>query len=660
MAVEDKSFFLGMYRNIFLGRKSENRLYDLYQQGLVKGTVTLGEGNEGAIVGLCSALNRETDICNLMQRDFAGYLAWDTSIFHLFCHYLANEKSPTGGKDGNVHHGIVEKGLLPMISHLGALLPNVVGATYARRQKGIPAIGAAIIGDGGTSTGDFHEALNIASVLKVPVIFFIENNHWAYSTPNQMQFNCKRLSDRAAGYGVEGMSIKATHAVEVYRTVKQIADDIRRNPRPFLLEAVTYRLVGHAAYDTADYVPKDELEKWRKEDPIIGMRRYLLENGLYSEDELSEIEAQWETYLSEEANKAIGQKSINPETADWGTYVTTAPSGGNNLPPVSFNNLTAVQAVNAAIRHAMTHDPEVLIIGEDIGVFGGPFKATKGLFEQFGRERVIDMPLSESGFTGFGIGCAEAGMRPIVEMQFSDFATDAVTQIGVNAGSFYFRTGVKLPITIRMPGGGGLSYGPMHSEDLEGVFAAFPGLKIVYPSNTADFFHMLLASIYDDNPVLFFESKFLYRRIRGDIHFDGRIKNFQRASVYKEGKDLTIIAYGAMFHEALSAVEYIEKEQRVSVEIIDPLILKPLDWETICNSVKKTHKLLVVHEAWKTGGIGAGIIAGVIENNFFDLDAPPLLCTAPDTPVPFAPELESDYRPDRNKIIEKITVLLNF
>jgi len=655
-----KELPLTMYKNMYLARKSEDRLMELYRESIVRGTVTSGEGNEGAIVGVTTALNPETDVCNFMQRDFAGYLVWGIPVFHLFSHYLANEKSSTGGKDGNVHHGVPSKGLLPMVSHLGVMLPNVTGAVHARRQRGIPAVGVAIIGDGGTSTGDFHEAVNIASVLKIPVIFMIENNHWAYSTPTRHQFACDDLSTRAAGYGIKGNKIKATNAVEVYETVKDIVDEIRNDPRPYILETVTYRLVGHAAYDTADYVPQEDLDRWRVEDPIQVMRHYLLATRLSTESELEKLEMEWEAHVSEEANRAIKVPKAHPSRTNWSAYAPSHPETRKSLPAVNLNDVTPVQAINAALDLALQHDPDVFLLGEDIGEYGGPFKATKGLYEKHGRNRVLDMPLAESGFTGFAIGAAEMGRRPVIEMQFSDFSTDATTQIGVNAGTFYFRNELALPLTIRMPTGGGLSYGPFHSQDLEGVFGTFPGIKIVYPTFLEDFFHLLLASIYDDNPVMFFESKYLYRRFKGNVHFDGAIEPLEKAKIRKDGENLTILSYGALMHECIAAAERIEAEQGVSIEIVDPRILKPFDWETLAASVRKTHRLLVVHESWRTGSLGASIVSGIAERNFFDLDAPPVLLTPPDTPVPFSPELEGYYRPDSARIREVILQLLKY
>ncbi len=649
---------LQMYKNMFIARRSEDRLMELYRESLVRGTVTSGEGNEGAIVGVTSTLDPETDVCNFMQRDFAGYLVWGTPVIHLFNHYLANEKSSTGGKDGNVHHGIPSKGLLPMVSHLGVMLPNVVGAVYARRKKGIPAVGVAIIGEGGTSTGDFHEAVNIASVLKVPVIFMIENNQWAYSTPPKYQYACDDLSMRAAGYGIKGNRIKATNAVEVYETVKSIVDEIRNEPRPYLLETVTYRLVGHAAYDNADYVPQEDLDRWRIEDPIVVMRNYLTGAKIATAKELDAKEKEWQEHVSDEANRAIALPKVDPKKTNWSPYAESAEE--KTLPTLELKALHPVQIINATLDHAMANDPDVFLLGEDIGDYGGPFKATKGLFAKYGRDRVIDMPLAESGFTGFAIGAAEMGLRPVIEMQFSDFSTDATTQIGVNGGTFYFRTGHPLPLTIRMPGGGGLSYGPFHSQDLDSLFGTFPGLKIVYPTFVEDYLHLLLASIYDQNPVLFFESKFLYRRLKGDVQFDGRVEKLGKAKVRKEGSDMTIVSYGAMMHECLAAVERAEKEKEISIEVVDPRTLKPLDIDTISESVKKTHRLLVVHESWRTGSLGATIISDVIERNFFDLDAPPLLVAPQDTPVPFAPELENIYRPSSSLVYDKITELMKY
>ena len=654
MPDEKAEMLFNMYRYMYMSRKSESRLIELYRQGIVKGTVTSGEGNEAAIVGAVSALNPETDICNFMQRDFAGYLVWGIPLYHLVSHYIANEDSPTEGKDGNVHHGEPSKGLLPMVSHLGAMLPNVVGAVYARRRGGIGSIGLAIVGDGGTSTGDFHEAVNIASVLKIPVIFFIENNQWAYSTPNKLQFNCEDLSSRAAGYGIKGRRIDALDPELVASVVEERANEMRVTGEPYVLQTDTYRLSGHAAYDTADYVPKEELSRWRAKDPLPCTRVRLSER--VGVKEVENLEREIDEHVAGEINRALQAPGIDAGKVGWKAYSDSG--GARKLPPKKLDEVTPVQAVNEALDHLLANDDAVFLLGEDIGSFGGPFKTTKGLFSKYGRERIIDMPLAESGFTGFAVGAAEMGLRPVVEMQFSDFSTDAVTQIGVNAGSFFFRTGVPLPITVRMPGGGGLSYGPFHSQDLEGVFGTFPGLKIVYPSVVEDYFTLLIASVYDDNPVLFFENKFLQRRIRGDVAFDGTVELLDGARVFKAGTDLTLLSYGAMFHASLEAVSQVEREEGVSVEVIDPRILKPLDWHTITESVKKTHRFLVVHESWAACGMGGWIVSGVVERAFFDLDAPPQVYSAPDLPVPFAPELEAVYRPDVHGIVIKIKSLL--
>jgi 2-oxoisovalerate dehydrogenase E1 component len=302
----------------------------------------------------------------------------------------------------------------------------------------------------------------------------------------------------------------------------------------------------------------------------------------------------------------------------------------------------------------------VLLVGEDIGAYGGPFKTTRGLFARHGRSRVLDMPLAESGFCGFALGCAEMGLRPVVEMQFSDFATDALTQIAVNAGTFFFRNGIPVPLTIRMPTGGGVSFGPFHSQELEAVFGSFPGLKIVYPSSVQDYFDLLLASIFDPNPVLFFESKYLYGRISGDIDFDGRVGRLEGCRVARSGGDLTVVSWGAMVHEVLAAAQTVERERECSIEVLDPRILKPLDTAAISESVARTHRLLVVHESWPAASFGSDIIAAIARDNFFDLDAPPARCSPPDTPVPFAPELERGYRPGAREIGRAMTELLEF
>ena len=652
------SKLLAMYEYMYKARLSEKRLIELYRQGIVKGTVTTGEGNEAAIVGAATALNPATDIANFMQRDFAGYLVWGISLYHLFSHYVSNEDSSTEGKDGNVHHGVPSKGLLPMVSHLGVMLPNVVGGVFAKRQKGTDSVGLAIIGDGGTSTGDFHEAINIASVLDIPVLFLIENNQWAYSTPNEHQFRCPDLSVRAKGYGIEGDRIKGVDVALVHDRVSEIVESMRTSEKPFILQIDNYRLAGHAAYDVADYVPEDDLKRWRKEDPVPLARLRVIDEELSNEDSLSASEAEWDAEVSLAANSALEKDGIDPGKINWSPYCNR--SQPKVLRSVSHESITPVQAVNVALDLAMEEDPEVLLIGEDIGSFGGPFKATKGLFDKYGRSRIIDMPLAESGFTGFAVGAAAMGLRPVVEMQFADFSTDATTQIGVNAGTYYFRTGHSVPMTIRMPTGGGLSYGPFHSEDLEGLFGTFPGLKIVYPSTVEDTFSLLLASIFDENPVLFFESKYLQRRLKSNVEFDGTVASLEGARVVRSGTDLTICAYGALLHEVIAVADSMQKANGVSIEVIDPRILKPFDKETLILSIAKTHRFLLVHESWQACGVGAWIITSLLKEVFFELDAPPLLYAAPDNPVPFAPELEAVHRPDRAGIQAKIEELLNY
>ncbi len=654
MSDQKAESLFNMYRYIYMTRKSEDRLIELYSQGIVKGTVTSGEGNEAAIVGAVTVLNPKTDICNFMQRDFAGYLVWGIPLYHLVSHYIANEDSATEGKDGNVHHGMPSKGLLPMVSHLGVMLPNVVGAVYARRRGGADSVGLAITGDGGTSTGDFHEAINIASVHRIPVLFFIENNQWAYSTPNNLQFNCADLSTRAAGYGIKGRRIEAADPEIVASTVEEIVGEMRETGEPYILQADTYRLSGHAAYDTADYVPREELNRRKAEDPLLLTRNRLLDS--VGADEVEKVEHEIDGYVAGEVNRALQTAGIDAKKVSWKAYCDLGET--RKLPERKLDGVTPIQAVNEALDHLLANDDTVFLLGEDIGPLGGPFKATKGLFAKYGREKIVEMPIAESGFSGFAVGAAEMGLRPVVEMQFSDFSTDAVTQIGVNAGSFFFRTGVPLPITVRMPGGGGLSYGPFHSQDLEGVFATFPGLKIVYPSVVEDYFSLLIASVYDENPVLFFENKFLQRRIKGSVAFDGTVAPLYGARVYKPGTDLTLLSYGAMFHASLEAVSQVESEFGVSIEVIDPRILKPLDWDTITESVKKTHRFLVVHESREVCGVGGWIVSGIVERAFFDLDAPPMVYSAPDLPVPFAPELEAVYRPDKQGIVGRIKSLL--
>jgi 2-oxoisovalerate dehydrogenase E1 component len=585
-----------------------------------------------------------------------------------------------------------------MISHLGKMLSVVVGGTWAARNNGEQVFGLAVIGDGGTSTGEFHESLNIASVHKVPVLFVVENNHYAFSTPTAVQYNCRRLSDRAIGYGIDGWSIDGLDPWTVYSAVCEAIDAMEESPAPVLLECDTRRLCGHAAYDKGLYVPAELMEQWRKDDPLVLARHSVARFGGLSERSIREVEAavddevsdvitqalavarpraprKWPVHaeaavLAEEAATPDHFKGDSPIFADHsaeGTKHTSAKIGtgpavqsprrsqpSHKLHPLSAKNIKNGDAVNMALDYILANQPSAYLAGMDVGAYGSAFKTCKGLVDRYGPGRVIDMPIAESSILGFALGSSQTGAEPIVEFQFADFSTEAVTQLGLNAGTWYFRTGCAAPMLLRLPCGGGMTMGAFHSGEFEGLWSRFPGLKLLYPATSQETYEAVLAGFYDPNPCLVFEHKLLYWSRGGDIDFDGDLAAVWRPRRYTEGDDLTLVAIGAMVPAALAAVA----QSGCSIEVWNPFVLQPLDLGPIAESVAKTGRLLVVQESGETQGLGDRLVSLLTRVCFRALKDAPMIVSSPDAPVPFAPELEAAYRPSQDRIHAAITSIL--
>ena len=502
-----ESFYRAAYPVMFLSRRLDERLLELYQKGYVKGTVTMGFGNEAAAVGMSMPLRPGRDVLSVLHRDLGAHLVSGVTPYRLLCQYLANAESPTNAFEGNVHHGDAAARRFPMISHLGKMLSLVVGGTWAARRKGEQVFGLAVIGDGGTSTGEFHESLNIASVHKVPVLFLIENNHYAFSTPTSVQYNCRRLSDRAVAYGISGRTIDGTDPWTVYSTVCEAIDGMEESSLPVLLECDTLRLCGHAAYDKGLYVPAELMERWRRDDPVLRTRRRLAEVCGLAESSIAGIEEAVETEIREAVARALavgrpiaprqwpvharpevdsGRPAMGKEDAEtrgWGDAETSSSprprvSASPRLVPTPLKPFQAKgvkngDAVNMALDSLLADQPGAFLAGMDVGAYGSAFKTCKGLVERYGADRVIDMPLAESSIMGFALGASQTGAEPIIEFQFADFSTEAVTQLGLNAGTWYFRTGCAAPMLVRLPCGGGMTVGAFHSGEFEGLWSRF-------------------------------------------------------------------------------------------------------------------------------------------------------------------------------------------
>jgi 2-oxoisovalerate dehydrogenase E1 component len=652
---------LRLYAWMQLARTGDNRNLDLFRQGLMKGTLTGGQGNEGLIVPLALLADKAIDVVSFTHRDYGGHLIWSGHLCDHFNQYFANAGSPTRAREGNVHRGDPKNRSLPMISHLGAMLGPVLGMTDSQRRFGRPAVGFAFFGDGSSSTGDIHESLNLASLLKLPIVFVIENNRYAYTTPMSEQFaEGTELWRRAAGYGMEGFSLDCTaDVVATSRALAAAIDQTRATSRPVLIEAHTLRLRGHAAYDTCDYLKPGESDAFFARDPLPKFRAQLAAAGLG--DRLDAIDAELSAYIETCIKLSLATARPDGRAAPMEADVFAPPS-----PPLSWKPepaapvaLNLAQGITAGLRKLLAERPESLILGQDIAAYGGAFKVTEGLLKEFGRPRVLNTPLAESACTGYAIGLALNGHRPIEEFQFADFSTEAMTQITLNAATFHFRSGAACPLVLRFPCGGGITLGSFHSQELESVFLAMPGIKALYPSTAQDAFDAILAAYEDNNPVIFFEHKGLYRRTKQPVAWNPDYREIWTPKLLRSGDYATFVSYGEMVHLAVDVCDYLAGEYEHSFDLFDLRCLAPLKLDAIEASLARTGRLIVLHEGRRTHGFGAELLARLTERHFATMKAAPLRIASLDIPVPFAPELEATFRPTKDKVIEQVTAWMN-
>ncbi|HEY0864799.1 MAG TPA: thiamine pyrophosphate-dependent enzyme [Lacunisphaera sp.] len=648
---------LRTYAWMQLARTADNRILDLFRQGLIKGTVTGGQGNEALIVPLALLADKTLDVISFSHRGLGGHLVWSGHLGDHLCQYFANSGSPTKAREGNIHHGDPASRSLPMISHLGIMLSNVIGGTDSQRRLGKPAVGFAFFGDGSSSTGDIHESLNLAAVLSVPVVFVIENNQYAYSTPISEQFVSSNLFERAKGYGIEGFAMDCSDPVHVLQTLAAAIERARATGRPLLIEAHTYRLRGHAAYDTCDYMKPGEAEAILAQDPLPKFRAKLAAAGHGAR--LDAIDAEIAGFVEATIKASLALPPASPEGMLAEVFAPPAAPIAWLPVPAAPQNLNLAQALTLGLRKILTERPESLVLGQDIGAYGGAFKVTEGLVEEFGRPRVLSTPLCESASTGYALGLATNAHRPVEEFQFADFSTDATTQIVLNAATYHFRAGQKCPVVFRFPCGGGLTFGSFHSQELESAFLSFPGLKALYPSNPQDAFNALLAAYEDDNPVILFEHKALYRRGKQPVKWDANYRSVWEPARLRSGDHATIVTYGEMTLLAGEACDYLAGEYEKTFDLFDLRALAPLKLDAIQASLARTGRLVVIHEGRRTHGFGAELVARLTEEHFAALKAAPLRIAALDMPVPFAPELEAVYRPTKDKIVDAIAAWLD-
>jgi 2-oxoisovalerate dehydrogenase E1 component len=642
-----------LYAWMQLTRTADNRILELFRQGLIKGTVTGGQGNEWMVVALALMANKATDVVCFTHRGLGGHLIWSGHLCDHLNQYFANADSPTKAREGNIHHGDPANRSLPMISHLGAMCGPVLGATDSQRRFGRKAVGFSFFGDGSSSTGDVHESMNLASLMSLPVLFVIENNRYAYSTPTAEQFRPgTELWRRAEAYGMEGAVIDCADAVGGARVLGQLIEKVRATSRPMLVEARTLRLRGHAAYDTCDYLQPGEADEFVALDPLPRLRAALKESA--GAGRIEALDSELAQFVEACVKVSMAVPRPNPAGMQDDLFAPVPAPHPWKPEPAQPQNLTMAQALNRALRKVLAERPESIVLGQDIATYGGAFKVTEDLYKEFGRSRVFNTPLAESACTGYAIGLAVNGHRPIEEFQFADFATEAMTQITLNAATMHFRSGASCPLVLRLPCGA-VGLGSFHSQELESCFLSMPGLKALYPSCPQDAFNAMLAACEDANPVLIFEHKGLYRRGKHPVAWDPAYRDVWRPNLARKGSYATLVTYGEALHLATEACDYLASEYDADIEVFDLRCLSPLDLSQILPSVARTGRIIVLHEGRKTHGYGAEILSRVVEGCAKPLKARPLRIGAMDLPVPFAHELEVAFRPSRDSVIQAIT-----
>lgn len=648
---------INLYRLLVKPRVIEERMLKLLRQGRVSKWFS-GIGQEGIAVGVTAALQADEYICPL-HRNLGVFTTRGCDLQQLFEQFQGKQNGFSQGRERSFHFGTNAHHIVGMISHLGPQLCVGDGIALASVLKNEPKITVAFTGDGGTSEGDFHEACNIAAVWNLPVIILIENNGYGLSTPTNEQFKCKYLAERAIGYGMKGLTIDGNNVLEVYHTVKQLREEMIKNPHPVLLECMTFRMRGHEEASGVKYVPKELFELWEQKDPVVNYENWLIEEGIISPDYPLMLKEEMDAEVRAAFDRADRQPEVRPDTekeerevyAPYQAVITEAASTG-----AERAKLRLVDAVSEGLRQSMQRFPELVIMGQDVAEYGGVFKITEGFVEAFGKARVRNTPLCESGILSAALGMSVKGMKSVVEMQFADFVSTGFNAIVNNLAKSYWRWGQAADVVVRMPTGAGVGAGPFHSQSNEAWFFHVPGLKIVYPSNPYDAKGLLCASIEDPNPVLYFEHKALYRGVEGEVPQDYYTLEIGKAQLVSEGEDLSIITYGAGVHWALDCIH---KTEGVTADVLDLRTLLPFDKEAIAATIKKTGKVLVLHEDTLTGGIGAEIAAWITEHLFEYLDAPVKRCASLDTPVPFAIALEQNFLA-KNKLQQAVGELVAY
>lgn len=640
-----------IYRQLLLPRMIEEKMLVLLRQGKISKWFS-GIGQEAIAVGVTQVLEADEWIMPL-HRNLGVFTGRNMPLHKLFMQWQGNKEGYSKGRERSFHFGSKEHHICGMISHLGPQLAIADGVALANKLRKENKVSLAFTGDGGTSEGDFHEALNVAAVWDLPVIFIIENNGYGLSTPVNEQYRCESLVDKAKGYGMEGVRIDGNNILTVMDTVAGVRNYCIEHQKPYLIECMTFRMRGHEEASGTKYVPKHLFEEWKKKDPVENFEFYLLNTNVLSAEAIAKEKDNIKTYIESELQKGFDASEIFPDedeelndvyapllNSQSSVKVIDNSSDSFNAAPFICSEKRIIDAISDGLKQSMQQHSNLILMGQDIAEYGGAFKITEGFVNEFGKERVRNTPLCESAIVGTALGLSLKGFKSMMEMQFADFVTVGFNQIINNLAKIHYRWGQNADVVIRMPTGGGVGAGPFHSQSNEAWFTHTPGLKVVYPSTPIDAKGLLIAAINDPNPVMYFEHKALYRSISGQVPEEYYEIEIGKAKLVQEGEDITIITYGSGVHWAL---EYQKQHIDVSLHIIDLRTLLPLDYNAIREAVATTGKVLILHEDTLTGGIGGEISAWIGEHCFELLDAPVMRCASLDTPIPFNMELEQNF-----------------
>ncbi|AIM61721.1 dehydrogenase E1 component subunit alpha/beta [Cellulophaga lytica] len=636
-----------LYKRMIKPRLIEEKMLILLRQGKISKWFS-GIGQEAIAVGVTSALQKNEYILP-MHRNLGVFTTRDIPLYRLFSQWQGKANGFTKGRDRSFHFGTQEFNIVGMISHLGPQLGVADGIALANKLKDNSKVTAVFTGEGATSEGDFHEALNVAAVWQLPVLFCIENNGYGLSTPTKEQYYCEHLVDKGIGYGIESHQIDGNNILEVYGKVTKLCESIRKNPRPILIEFLTFRMRGHEEASGTAYVPNSLLDEWAKKDPIANYEAFLKNNNILTDDLIATIKADFKAEINDNLQVAFDEPAITSTIENELNDVYKPFNFKAITPTDNVKNIRLVDAISEGLKQAMDKYENLVIMGQDVAEYGGVFKITEGFVAEFGTERVRNTPICESAIVSTAMGLSINGHKAVVEMQFADFVSSGFNPIVNLLAKSHYRWAEKADVVVRMPCGGGVGAGPFHSQTNEAWFTKTPGLKVVYPAFPYDAKGLLATAIEDPNPVLFFEHKALYRSVYQDVPEDYYTLPIGKASLIKEGTAVTIVSYGAGVHWAL---ESLENTPEISADLIDLRTLTPLDKEAIYTSVKKTGRLIILQEDSMFGGIASDISAMVMEDCFEYLDAPVKRVASIETPIPFAKDLETKYQPKQRFITE--------